>query len=271
MDIENIFQQHFMGQNPTRVHCVGHSLGGAVATLVADWAARKGMQAKLYTFGCPRVGHKGFAQDLTLRVKAHNIFRVYHSSDLVPMVPVWPFVHVPDQGVKSCYIDFHTLNPGAAHSSKKYLEHVKNVTSFGALRQKPPTVNWDGETKAWIRHASSHGILLNNHTYTLISNAMAYLFKQILTATAIGLQEAGGTVSDYLDRIAMYLHIGSKTNKEIEGDVKGLMQKMLAAVGIMPGSVQALTINFIRWVFTMFTNALYRLANMALRSEAQTA
>ena len=267
MDIEHLFQQHFAGKNLTRVHCVGHSLGGAVATLVADWAARKGMQAKLYTFGCPRVGHRGFAQDFTLRVKAQNIFRVYHSSDYVPMVPVWPFLHVPDQGTKSCYIDFHTLNPLRAHSSANYLANVKHATSFNQLRQKPPTVNWDAETKTWLRQASSQGVVLNSQTYTLISHSMAWLFKQILSTTMTSIQEGGGTVSDYLDRVAIYLHMGAKTNKEIEGDVKGLLQKMMAAVGINPGSLQALTINFIRWVFTMFTNTLYHLARTALRAE----
>ena len=98
---------------------------------------------------------------------------------------------------------------------------------------------------------------------------MAYLMRKIMTVTAMGIQEAGGTVSDYLDRLAMYLHIGAKSNKEIEGDVKGLMDRMLVAVGIMPGSLQSLSFQFIRWVFTMFTNTLYHLARMALRANTQ--
>lgn len=35
------------------VHCVGHSLGGAVATLMAAHFAAKGKAVKLYTFGSP--------------------------------------------------------------------------------------------------------------------------------------------------------------------------------------------------------------------------
>ena len=174
---------------------------------------------------------------------------------------------MPDQGTKSCYIDFHTLNSLRAHSSASYLENVKHATSFNQLRQKPPTVNWDAETKTWLRQTSTQGVVLNSQTYTLISHGMAWLFKQILTTTMTSIQEGGGTVSDYLDRVAMYLRMGAKTNKEIEGDVKGLLQKMMAAVGINQGSLQALTINFIRWVFTMFTDTLYRLARTALRAE----
>lgn len=36
------------------VHCVGHSLGGAIASLVAGWAKKRfNCNAKLYTFGAP--------------------------------------------------------------------------------------------------------------------------------------------------------------------------------------------------------------------------
>ena len=37
-------------------HCVGHSLGGALANLVAIHFAVNGCNTKLYTFGAPRVG-----------------------------------------------------------------------------------------------------------------------------------------------------------------------------------------------------------------------
>ncbi|WP_350643813.1 hypothetical protein, partial [Psychrobacter sp. HY3-MNA-CIBAN-0198] len=48
------------------VHCVGHSLGGAVASLVADWAKRRfSSDVKLYTFGAPKVGLTNFALSTT--------------------------------------------------------------------------------------------------------------------------------------------------------------------------------------------------------------
>src|SRR5699024_9322989 len=45
------------GRNPSVVHCVGHSLGGALATLTADACSSAGIgELRLYTFGSPRVG-----------------------------------------------------------------------------------------------------------------------------------------------------------------------------------------------------------------------
>ena len=75
------------------VHVIGHSLGGAVAALAADWLSSRGKHVKLYTFGAPKPGLEFFASRLTTKLGAENIYRVYHSTDVVPMVPVYPFAH----------------------------------------------------------------------------------------------------------------------------------------------------------------------------------
>ena len=48
------------------IHCIGHSLGGALATIAAEWivSAHK-HKPYLYTFGSPRVGLHGFAANCT--------------------------------------------------------------------------------------------------------------------------------------------------------------------------------------------------------------
>jgi pimeloyl-ACP methyl ester carboxylesterase len=63
---------------------VGHSLGGAIALLVAEWLRRKyGENLQLYTFGAPRTGDATFvreAKDLT-----HH--RMVNHNDPIPGVP----------------------------------------------------------------------------------------------------------------------------------------------------------------------------------------
>jgi triacylglycerol lipase len=54
--IINIAKDHKAIMDADVVHCVGHSLGGGVATLMAAHYASMGKAVKLYTFGCPRVG-----------------------------------------------------------------------------------------------------------------------------------------------------------------------------------------------------------------------
>ena len=51
--------KQFLNENQVTgtIHCIGHSLGGAIATLAADWIKSQfGKPVKLYTFGAPRPG-----------------------------------------------------------------------------------------------------------------------------------------------------------------------------------------------------------------------
>src|SRR5690606_8869633 len=74
------------------IHCIGHSLGGAIAALTADWLTGKyGKRVALYTFGAPRPGTMRFAARLTSAMPEDGIYRVYHATDPVTMVPLFPF------------------------------------------------------------------------------------------------------------------------------------------------------------------------------------
>ena len=87
-----------------------HSLGGALATLGANWIkAQYKVPVKLYTFGSPRVGHNPFA--IQSETSLNGIYRAVHRSDPVPMVPVWPFVHAGNEYRISTCVSL----TGAAH------------------------------------------------------------------------------------------------------------------------------------------------------------
>jgi len=78
----------------------------------------------LYTFGSPRVGFEDFARSLTHNIGQKNIYRAYHRTDVVSMIPMWPFVHVPQPGIE-CFIDSPGLVPGIDyHKMDKYLVSV---------------------------------------------------------------------------------------------------------------------------------------------------
>lgn len=79
---------------PNCVHLVGHSLGGALASMIALDLERKEVQTKLYTFGCPRVGANPFAIDISRKMNG-DIYRVVHIGDPVPAFLHWPYRHAP--------------------------------------------------------------------------------------------------------------------------------------------------------------------------------
>lgn len=70
-----------------RVILSGHSLGGAVATLVADWLKGCGYEIQaVYTFGSPRVAN-GPWQRCYNRLLSDRTFRIVNAGDPVPHVP----------------------------------------------------------------------------------------------------------------------------------------------------------------------------------------
>lgn len=84
------------------VHFIGHSLGGALATIAAAHYASVLNDKKVhcYTFGCPRVGNEGFSKWYAQNIAVENSWRVFNFEDPVPMVPwSWRFHHVPYNNV----------------------------------------------------------------------------------------------------------------------------------------------------------------------------
>ena len=76
------------------VWCTGHSLGAAMATLVAYRLQRTedcpNPQA-LFTYGSPRVGNKEYIKGIEATGVLH--FRFVNNADIVARVPLWPFRH----------------------------------------------------------------------------------------------------------------------------------------------------------------------------------
>lgn len=100
---ENLLErlEVFFGEEATRskpIYFVGHSRGGALATL----AAAKGFgvfggvrpnQVKVVTFSSPRVGNRAFVRDLHSRIGRDNILTFYCNTDVVSGTPLerWGF------------------------------------------------------------------------------------------------------------------------------------------------------------------------------------
>ncbi len=73
---------------------VGHSLGGALATLAALDIRQNvpGKAVSCYTFGSPKVGNPAFAAAYDKEVP--NTFRFVNDKDMIPTIPPVGYVHV---------------------------------------------------------------------------------------------------------------------------------------------------------------------------------
>ena len=80
-----------MRKKEENVFVVGHSLGGAMAVLVAEQLAHDGIPVReLRTFGQPRVGTRRFREHLE-GCDIGRYVRYVNNNDIVPHVPPWLF------------------------------------------------------------------------------------------------------------------------------------------------------------------------------------
>lgn len=247
--------KQFAQDLPTEVHtihCIGHSLGGALATLAADWlVSSTGKTVKLYTYGSPRVGLDHFASGCKRRLKEQNIFRVYHRNDPVPMVPTWPFIHVPNGGTGDFQMPSpNSLNPIQHHKMGNYVSSVApNGTSLDweTMEKRRPKGDLERSVEAWLKSDSILSMTLN--TAWMASEALLWVLKKIGELAGIALVVAGGTTFTLLDRLAIFMHKAYQISKDISFWVLRLLKRLAQLIGIKITDGVNITVAFIRMIF----------------------
>ncbi|SHF77462.1 Lipase (class 3) [Microbulbifer donghaiensis] len=267
--------EEFVQQLPVEshtIHCVGHSLGGALATLTADWlACNTEKSIKLYTFGSPRVGLNHFSSNCRRRLTEESIFRVYHRNDPVPMVPTWPFIHVPDGGKGDLQVRSpDSLNPVAHHSSDTYRKSVSednkgsSSLEWDVLRKRRPQGYLQQSMEAWLKSDSVLSLTMN--TAWLAGEALLWVLKKIGNLAAIALVASGSTTFTLLDRLAIFMHNAYQISKEISFWVLRLIKRLAQLVGVTIKSGASLTVEFIRTIFLRVHAAVAELVARASRT-----
>jgi pimeloyl-ACP methyl ester carboxylesterase len=114
-----------------KITVVGHSLGGAIASLAAASLRNSGLGVGLYTFGSPRIGGSKICSYITNQPGGN--FRVTHWSDPVPKVPL--------------------LTMGYVHISPEYYINKGNdqEVKAGDVMVYPGAVNLFQGNQAWLK------------------------------------------------------------------------------------------------------------------------
>lgn len=256
------------GRHPRLIHCVGHSLGGALATLNADYfSSSRAAEVKLYTFGCPRTGGQYFSRSLCQRVGEQNIYRVQHRSDPVPKIPLFPFFHVPlaTGGYQLAGGSFGLINTAAHSMLKSYIPGVKD-TSWADLARSSAASSHDMEPQPWMGLVAAGGggiVMSSAWALSMIGKALSWVLRQaslaFFTALSIGFT-VGFTV---LDQLAWMLSKGAELSVEISLYVRAIITAIFKFLGRTVVAGASLTLSFIRWVLGLLFHALATVANQA--------
>ena len=180
-----------VGNRP--VHCVGHSLGGALANLAANWIkSQYKVPVKLYTFGSPRVGCNPFA--MQTETNLNGIYRAVHRSDPVPMVPVWPFVHAGNEYRLSTCVSL----TGAAHKMAGNAPGYINTASHYPDYQSMQKGSLSNLTMTKFKYCNRHHASFNAYWADKITDGLLTLLRETGKITSIMAQGViGGTLTLY--------------------------------------------------------------------------
>ena len=258
------------GRNPTRIHCVGHSLGGALAALNADFFSAGGVaEVLLYTFGSPRAGDGIFAQALTQRMTPQKIFRVSHPADPVPMIPLFPFWHLPfgRDGMTIAKTSNALISVGAHSMKNSYgagvAEHSWATLGHGG----GPAADESQRVKSWLENAAEGqgGVAMGSATLlTMIGRALKWLMAQAGKLVMGGIGTALTASATVLDQLAWLLGRAAGLSREIGGHVKSLIGAIFSYLGRKTMAVTEVTVAFVRWVLELLFQSLRTVAHRAL-------
>ncbi len=249
------------------IHCIGHSLGGAIANLAANWikSYRKN-HVKLYTFGSPRVGLEGFARQMTRQVSDGNFYRVCHKSDPVPMIPIFPYQHAPTPG------DGYTIPFGGqtlsieAHRVGNYVRSTDHHSHWLALKGGSNPALSENALKQWLASDAPDNAA-DPRSWERLNAALGWLMGKVAVPLLAPLQLGFIGALTLADRIALVLQKGMDLSKDVGFWTFRLMRRIMSLLGMKVAStLEELTRSLMRWVLSRLIDRMVRVAQQAVRS-----
>lgn len=255
------------GRTPSALHVVGHSLGGAMATLMADSLSGIGCKVRLYTFGAPRCGLEAHADYLTSRLGEDDIYRVYHDTDPVPMVPLFPYFHVP-YGRNAYRLRGPTkLVSIQAHSMPNAYEKSVAGCTWSSLPVILPKHSSFEAASEWLADAARDGgpfIMRSATALQLILSALDWILKQMGNVAAGGIGTVSFTGATVLDTLARMLYSGVLQSIRLAEAIRNLLSAAMRFMGRTAVSTTEITVGFIEYVLGLLFRFLSAMARRAL-------
>jgi hypothetical protein len=264
--------KEFLNDNKTEglIHCIGHSLGGAVASLAADWISKNRSdlrgRIKLYTFGAPRVGTHWFANSTTSSIGDINIYRTYHRTDPVPMVAIYPFIQAPINNTGYFLPSSFPLTSGVAHKMEHYISSVKGRDWESISGNPVEPYNLEICLENWLK--SKLPVSTSDSSFwQWVDSALNYVIRKILINGLAMLQGAVIGLHTIVDKLAYILAKGINLAKDISSWVVLLMKKLMQALHIVaPPTREEITQALIKRVLVRLTEEANKNASNAIKN-----
>lgn len=271
MDATTAIQQDvdglIRGMNPRALHFTGHSLGGAIATLLAAHYAhrQRNYEVYLYTFGCPRVGDSAFGDWLVKRISQPNYLRLYHPSDPVPMVGPYPFQQpdfpackAPSPQESGIRLNYHSM-------SEVYL-NVARDKQWTDFSTDIPSLLSSANIRWWLDtgFASSPITFMSGRIAGLVLDALRFILEQLNAGLSLMLSARLTRHATMLDTLVAALISGYNIGGTMAGWVSTIITTVARLVGRWSIRTENAAAWFIRYIFELFFKELASIARQAL-------
>lgn len=256
----------------SHIHCVGHSLGGAVANLVAAFVKSQYQKdVKLYTFGAPRVGtHFGFPGALESALGKENIYRVSHDNDPISWIPMFPFQHVLGGDREPNNIILKSpAGPGSMknHSMDTYTQKSENQTwsQMRGMKHLPSFEDrmmkrlWESDASGWFGQSMKGAALMGGGIVWMLMK----ILRAILKVNVGTFVTVTGTVFDMICRL---LYWGAQQVGKLGKMVWNWIKLAAEAIGKAIKTAADVTTAVLRYILERLVANLRRSVETALQN-----
>lgn len=250
------------GSNVTNLHILGHSLGGAAATLLAD-ALKDTGNVYLYTFGAPRAGTIDHAIYLTRELGSTNIFRVYHDTDLVPMVPVFPYFHLPSADTAYLMKGAGAIVSIKAHDMSEYEKRCQaNWRGMKAQSLSHRRFSLDTVDDLLAQAGQIPGGFMQVAVMRIITKVLSLMLAGSTAVFGTGLFVAASV----MDQLAITLIRGVKLGLYAMETIEALVHQIMRFLGITLVTGVKVTTAFLRWLLDKLFSVIGMMATTAVNT-----
>lgn len=272
--LNEFIRQQNLGFKPTAVHCMGHSLGGALANLNAAACAELGMNSYLYSVAAPRVGMVPYAEHLSKKMNAEHVYRVANEADVITMVPCYPFVHAPyihgthllDGGMLKINAMQHMLGNGYKAMINSSWNQLKSA-SQGKQKQLENSLRlaMNKDTGYFENMAHMPGAMFSGRLLKIINMAINDMLNRVGAQSLLTVSHYGTGAFTVLDQLAELLARYAQGGYKRAKETVGLLNAVMAYLGRAANSVKDATVATVRWVFALLLQSVNTMARQALQ------
>lgn len=271
--LNEFIKQQNLGFKPTAVHCMGHSLGGALANLNAAACSELGLNSYLYTVAAPRVGMVPYAEHLSKKMNAAHVYRVANEADVVTMVPSYPYVHSPyvhgtyllDAGWLKINPMQHMLGRGYNSMTNSTWKQMESLTR-GKQQQLENSmyVAYKKDAGYFEQIVKMPGAMFNGRLLKMINKAIHDMLSRVGAQSLLSVSHYGTGSFTVLDQLAEILSRYAMASHQQAKEVAGMLNAVMAYLGRSTTAVMGASVTTIRWVFGLLHASVTTMAKQAL-------